>query len=427
MPMQIVELLQRVPATPRPEPLNDGRTIASLSAGLPDPIVDWALAIAHRAAEHIHQEIAPSRFEALAGGIGRSIEAISLNLMRYLLGGRETAAAVRISRAQRDATISSVHLGIPLTSTVGGLRRTGHVWKSAFIELTLRESPGPQAAELLSRVDRALSTYFDALVDDNSKNWAEEHRRLSDRRTLGQRQLVERVIAGRAVDDGMVAETIGVRANDEHVALILTADAQADGPMLDFAAFRVALERAFPTFTVTFLPSDSLTVWVFVSGQKVPLGRIVEAASQSLADLPGALVSIGLVASGTAGLRASHLTARAAHSLNLLTAKVGPVVSFAEHGLLCLVAQQPELARWFVEFEVGALRSTGAQRDELHETLRTLIGFNGSLVRTSEALFIHRNTIAYRLKKIEDALGRDPLARPAETGTALVLAELLGE
>ena len=54
---------------------------------------------------------------------------------------------------------------------------------------------------------------------------------------------------------------------------------------------------------------------------------------------------------------------------------------------------------------------------------------NGNLVKTSQALFIHRNTLLYRLNQIRDLLGRDiddALVR-LELLSSIVAKDYLGE
>lgn len=48
------------------------------------------------------------------------------------------------------------------------------------------------------------------------------------------------------------------------------------------------------------------------------------------------------------------------------------------------------------------------KRGELEETLRLYIEEGGELNRTAEKLFIHRNTLRYRLDKIKELTGKDP-------------------
>lgn len=62
----------------------------------------------------------------------------------------------------------------------------------------------------------------------------------------------------------------------------------------------------------------------------------------------------------------------------------------------------------------------------LIETLTTYILFNGEVKLTSEALHIHRNSLNYRLKKIEDITGKNPrnIADLLELYTACILHKL---
>jgi len=46
--------------------------------------------------------------------------------------------------------------------------------------------------------------------------------------------------------------------------------------------------------------------------------------------------------------------------------------------------------------------------DTLHQTLLTYISENGKMRKTAEKLFIHRNTLTYRLEKIKHVTGKDP-------------------
>ncbi|WP_054636676.1 sugar diacid recognition domain-containing protein [Thalassobacillus sp. C254] len=46
--------------------------------------------------------------------------------------------------------------------------------------------------------------------------------------------------------------------------------------------------------------------------------------------------------------------------------------------------------------------------DELHKTLFAFIEENGEMMKTAERLYIHRNTLAYRLEKIQNITGKNP-------------------
>ena len=424
MAERMADILQAVPAVPRPATRNDASTIASLADGIEPRLVDWALTVATNAAQEVYRDVAPARYEVLAEVIGRSIEAISINLLRYLLVGRDNPSAVRVSRAQRQVALDSVHMDIPLDRIVGGMRALDHHWRRAFIELILTRMPSGEAVDLLTGVDRSLAVYFGSIIDQNSQIYLDERQRLLDERMLGQRQLLERVATGQRVDEAALASAFGIRPTDELRVLVVCAQPTVGAPALDFAAYRRVVERHFREHVVTSVPADADTVWLVLSGPALPDAQLVQRLREVDERTPGAIASFGLGGVGAAGLRRAQHTALAVHAAHRSASAIGPVAGFEEHALLSLLAQRTDLARWFVEQELGPLREDpGAE--ELQRTLRTLIGYNGSLMRTAEALYVHRNTVTYRLKRIEEILGRDPLARPIETYAALLLAEQL--
>ncbi len=55
-------------------------------------------------------------------------------------------------------------------------------------------------------------------------------------------------------------------------------------------------------------------------------------------------------------------------------------------------------------------------------TLRTYLKNNGSVKDTADELFVHRNTINYKLNKIEELLGVEMSSTQARTELTLALA-----
>jgi purine catabolism regulator len=67
----------------------------------------------------------------------------------------------------------------------------------------------------------------------------------------------------------------------------------------------------------------------------------------------------------------------------------------------------------------------GEMMDDLNKTLYAYINNSGSITKTSESLFLHRNTVKYRIKKCEEILGQDLTS--AETCFQVQLALVLSE
>lgn len=84
------------------------------------------------------------------------------------------------------------------------------------------------------------------------------------------------------------------------------------------------------------------------------------------------------------------------------------ICSYKELGiyrLLMNMKDETDLKR-YVEDYIGLLEIYDRRHDvSLLETLEIFLNENGNTIRTAEKLYIHRNTLNYRLKKIEELLG----------------------
>jgi purine catabolism regulator len=86
-------------------------------------------------------------------------------------------------------------------------------------------------------------------------------------------------------------------------------------------------------------------------------------------------------------------------------ASFGSVDDLGAMGLLYQLRESTAL-RGFIAGALGALPN-GDQRGTLRATLRAFLESGGSQVDASRRLGIHRNTLAYRLRRIGDLVGRD--------------------
>ena len=125
-------------------------------------------------------------------------------------------------------------------------------------------------------------------------------------------------------------------------------------------------------------------------------------------DDSGTSLGVGRPHTGVVGIRTSFREAEQALAMGRRVLGSGRVVSFADlglHRLLFSVAHQPELAD-FYEDNVGPLvdydRRTGA---DLMATLDYFFLCLGSPTETSQRMHLHRNTVLYRLRRIEEIAG----------------------
>jgi purine catabolism regulator len=121
-------------------------------------------------------------------------------------------------------------------------------------------------------------------------------------------------------------------------------------------------------------------------------------------------VGIGRPTSGAAGLAVAHREAEEALAIGLRIEGPAAATFFGRLGIVRLLAQvnrSAELESFHGEF-LGLLdahdQKTGG---ELLKTLEVLFQCHGNLSRTAEQLSLHRNSLLYRLERIEAISGLD--------------------
>lgn len=144
-------------------------------------------------------------------------------------------------------------------------------------------------------------------------------------------------------------------------------------------------------------------------------------ASAEFANDPLA-IGIGRPVDALIGLRDSYREARQALSMARRLAEPNPLY-FGElnvYRLLFQLEYSPELGSFCLETIGTLIEYDRAQGTDLIETLNAYFAHKGNLSATAEALFVHRNTLLYRMERIHEISGLD-LDNP-ETRLSIQLA-----
>ena len=124
-------------------------------------------------------------------------------------------------------------------------------------------------------------------------------------------------------------------------------------------------------------------------------------------------IGVGLMRQGLAGAKQSlddaEAAFRAAVSLDV------PVVMFRSDWLTCLAMRNSSQLSVLVAPAVHTLETD----QDLWTTLEAFLEADGSLTATGKALFVHANTVAYRLRQFAQRTGIDP-----RTATGMALTQL---
>ena len=136
------------------------------------------------------------------------------------------------------------------------------------------------------------------------------------------------------------------------------------------------------------------------------LRNVVHSVDKDMKKAHGAGVHMGVgrLYSSSEGLRRGYIQARQAAKC----APAGELTSYSELGidsLLLDLRDQDRLEELYQETMRPILaydRSAGAN---LYETLDTYFASNMDAAKAAEAMFVHKNTIRYRVSKIEELMG----------------------
>jgi hypothetical protein len=138
---------------------------------------------------------------------------------------------------------------------------------------------------------------------------------------------------------------------------------------------------------------------------------------------------VGLSAPFTELNDAAAATRGARLALAVATPQTRSLARYDDHPVAVLLASTPELAHWVAHRVLGrVLELPEAEQKILIATVRAWLDEQGATSSAAERLHVHRNTVRYRLRHLEELTGRS-LTRPidlADLCVALECARILG-
>ena len=287
--------------------------------------------------------------------------------------------------------------GMPLESVLRAYRLGGTIIWEGMVEEARRDPENFDADRLLD----AASPIWQ-LIDGHSTMMSEAYRveesRLRSRDLRRRQALLEALVEGCGADPAFAqqaARTLGIPATGRLLCVVAITDVSGNEPL-----------RA---------PHDALgplgieSVWLTRTTTEVGLVDLATASSEKV------IAALRARAEGRVGVapviqgldevsRAYRLAELAARTL---PEEAADVAALDERLPEALVANGPEVAPQLLAATVTPLLDLPAtERDTLVATLAAVLDHDGSPSRAAEVLYCHRNTVTYRLRRIEELTGR---------------------
>ena len=389
-------------------------------------LFEWARSLSEESYRLVLADMTAEHRVISLGALQRAITTSSRSLVEVLQGKQ---APFALTNDQLTVVRDTARRQFPLRDIVRGLRIVHRHWTEVLLDLAEDRLPPAERAGCVRRLVEVLTRFFDDTVDAVMVEYLSERQRLIGCTLSARRETVVRLLAGGAADDA--DEVLGLPLGQHHVAIALAGcgdqlerlqgRAGSSLPLLD------ELAAAVQVFTHLVVPGDDHEAWAWLSAPR-PFGdEQLEVLTACLAG-NGAqtAVGVGRPRQGRDGFCQSLADARDALHIAALQPPGRRVVTFQRVRLAALLAGDVERARRFVHDELGELAGPQPATAELRATLRAYYECEQSLVRTAARLYLHRNTVVYRLRRIEQLLGRPVGADALELHAALDLAANLG-
>jgi DNA-binding PucR family transcriptional regulator len=349
-----------------------------------------------------------------------SCDANLAQVLRLLALGAGPDALVVPAEAA-DWARGLVRRGIGLAALLRAYR-LGHGWFWDRWSQALNERL-TDTDELIAAQDESsafMFAYIDLICDALVGEYGDERERMLRSAEHVRVETVRAILGGEAIDAEVAGRRLGYELHRHHVALRVSS---RGGELRGLERAATEAAAALGAGEPLIVPSGvaSLDVWCGSYAPAVP------AELEAYAPPQGIGVAVGNPGHGIAGFRRSHAeAARAARIVALARDTAMPVATYARLELVALLAGDLPSARAFVRGRLGALASLDEPCARLRETVLAFLTAGGSGTRVAKQLHVHQNTVAYRVKRAEELLGRRVSENPIELVCALTLAGVLG-
>lgn len=260
----------------------------------------------------------------------------------------------------------------------------------------------------LHRLLQTQAAQFDHLVAAISDEYRREEQSqapLAEDRLL---KRVRRLLGGELLDTSPLSYDFSTA----HTGVVAAGPAATES-LRDLAT---ALGRS-----LLLVQTEEETVWAWLGGRHpLPGQELADRAASGRSDL--GVLALGEPGLGMVGWRLTHRQAMAA----LPVALSGPedVVCYGDVPLLCSVLRDDLLASSLRELFLVPLEAERDGGEAARATLRAYFAAERNVSSAAAALGVNRNTVASRLRAIEELLGRSLATCATELECALRLREL---
>ena len=331
--------------------------------------------------------------------------------LAYILGNLAGTYQPPPDVTPRDTGATRAEQGVPYAAVLQAFRIGGRfVWEL----LVQRSEPEERDRLLLAAAD--IWAVTDQLSAEVTDGYRESITNLARRDEQRRSSLLGSLLEEAAPDDLLGESATMLDFPTRGVFVVVVAEAGHPG------------HTPLPGIAERLRSRNVVSGWRLVNGRQEGLvslgpGRHLGQLVAELASITETRVGVSAEFNridGAQGARREAALACAAGGL-----RTRDVVRYDEQSLAVLLASSPEAAQVLTRAVLGPLLDLHEDdRTPLLDTSRVWLHEGGSTSATADRLHLHRNTVRYRLRRLEELTGRD-IARPTDAAEVYVALECL--
>lgn len=295
--------------------------------------------------------------------------------------------------------------GVPLESVIQAYRSTERT-----ILLDLFSGSARWPAALTQRYANLIITTFDLLTEEMINAYRETASAIEAAQRRVENELVVGIANGTVTPGGDLdrwTQALGVEQATPWFSFVIGSTGETDH--IDVLRLRQRIVRALQNGVsgpVLFGDLGALTVALARPRASADvLRQRLQEAIESFGSPTDYAIGVGGISQDLTSAHESCREARDAAAVALTGRHANRVVAFDDALLEILLGREPTLATRLVDSRIGALRD----HPHLIQTLEALVACDHSQSAVAKALFVHPNTVTYRIRRIQQLTGFDPL------------------
>lgn len=355
------------------------------------------------------------------GAVDQDVAPLMVHKVRQMLASlsRGDPPSEEDLQLNADAAARRFHQGVPLPAVLRAYRLRGRtVWSELQGCADLQD---PEHLNALLELASAVMEHMDVLSSAVAQAYLEEQSGLRRSRSVLAREVLEALLDGRMTRQGrgrlldaLEFQDLDVGGSAPHAVVAFRrrpAHTDSAGPRPALDVTREHLLADLPGTArrrrgLVGLREDEI-VWILECG--TDSGELRGAVTAALEELPGYVAGLGSSGTGVEHVATSHRQAHAAAGIALSSPDAGPVLTHRDV-MLDLVISQGTDAAGLVESTIGPLAAYDRDHGtDLVGTLEAYLAHRFHAAGAATDLQVRPNTVLYRLERIGQVSGHDPM------------------